>query len=409
MINVGELAKPLAGENPAGENMEYNQNYLELETLASGQGVAEGEGPDWKLLAKNCQALWEKTRDLRVAVYLTIAETAIGGIKELAAGLGLINFLVKEMWDTVYPLLDPDDGNDPTERINIFTMLSPEAGVMNDPVMFINRLRETKIVPVLPYRIRDLLIAQGEIEPLDGKTVDLNLIIGELMGVPLPQITEQADYAKDVKELIESICKEAGEKMSGGNTLSLAALAKELDKLIRFFNNYFAAAGETEEKDPAEEVPAGEVSAGETPGEARAAPGLAAALASPGAASVNIASYKPATRADALSLLRKVIEYYQDVEPGSPIPLLLSRALRMAQMNFLELLENIAPEAAARGRDILGDAGMPEPQIRAASSRPVPSPAAAPLPAPAPEPSPAPAASGPPRIPRIVRPPKTGG
>ena len=398
MINVVELAKPLAGENPAGENMEYNQNYLELETLASGQGMAEGEGPDWKLLAKNCKVLWEKTRDLRVAVYLTIAETATGGIKELAAGLGLIDFLVKEMWDTVYPLLDPDDDNDPTERINIFTMLSPEAGAMNDPVMFINRLRETKIVPVLPYRIRDLLIAQGEIEPLDGKTVDLNLIIGELMGVPLPQVTEQADYAKDVKELIESICKEAGEKMSGGNTLSLAALAKESDKLIRFFNNYFAAAGEAEEKDSAGEVPAGEVSAGETPGEARAAPG-------PAAASVNITNYKPATRADALSLLRKVIDYYQNAEPGSPIPLLLSRALRMAQMNFLELLENIAPEAAARGRDILGDAGTPEPQIRAASSRPAPSPAAAPEPS---LPSAAPA-SGPPRIPRIVRTPKTGG
>jgi type VI secretion system ImpA family protein len=403
MINVVELAKPLAGEKPAGENMEYDQGYLELEPLAAGRNAEEGEGPDWKLLAKNCKTLWEKTRDLRVAVYLTIAETATGGIKELAAGLQLINFLVKEMWDTMYPLLDPDDDNDPTERINIFTMLSPEAGAMNDPIMFINRLRETKIVPVLPYTIRDLLIAQGEIEPLDGKTVDLNLIMGELMGVPLPQVTEQADCAKNVKELIESTCKEAGEKMSGGNTLSLTALAKESDKLIRFFNNYFAAAGEAEEKDSAEEVPAGEVSAGETPRaavEARATPGLAAA-------SVNIASYKPATRADALSLLRKVIEYYQGAEPGSPIPLLLNRALRMAQMNFLELLENIAPEAAARGRDILGDAGTSESQIRGVSSRPAPSSVSASLPAP--EPSSASAASGPARIPRIVRTPKTGG
>jgi type VI secretion system ImpA family protein len=400
MIDIAEFAKPLAGEKPAGENLEYDQGYLELETLASGQGAAEGEGPDWKLLAKNCRALWEKTRDLRVAVYLTIAETASGGIKELAAGLHLIDFLVKEMWDTVYPLLDPDDDNDPTERINIFTMLSPEAGAMNDPVMFINRLRETKIMPPLPYTIRDLLIANGEIEPLDGKTVDLNLIIGELMGIPLPQVTEQAGYAKNVKELIESICKEAGGKMSGGNTLSLTALAKESDKLIRLFNNYFAAAGEAEEKDSAEEVPAGEVSATETPvsaGRAGPAPGSAPA-------SVNIANYKPVTRADALSLLRKVIEYYQNVEPGSPIPLLLNRALRMAQMNFLELLENIAPEAAARGRDILGDAGTPDPQSRTVPSRP------APLPAPAPEPSSAPAASAsePPRIPRIVRPPKTG-
>jgi type VI secretion system protein ImpA len=404
MIDVVEFAKPLTGEKPAGENMEYDQSYLELEATASGQGTAEGEGPDWKLLAKNCKALWEKTRDLRVAVYLVIAEAAAGGVKELAAGLQLINFLVKEMWDTVYPLLDPDDDNDPTERINIFAMLSPEAGAMNDPIMFINRLRETKIAPPLPYRIRDLLIAQGEIEPLDGKTVDLNLIIGELMSIPRAQLAEQAAYAKTAKETIESICNEADAKMSGGNTLSLAALAKEVDKLIRFFNNYFAAdAGEAGEQDSVEEISTGEASSGETPraaGDTRTAPGSAAA-----SASVNIANYKPATRADALSLLKKVIEYYQDAEPGSPIPFLLNRALHMAQMNFLELLENIAPEAAARGRDILGDAGTPDPQIRTAPSRSVPAPASESPSAPAASPA---SASEPPRIPRILRTPKTG-
>ncbi|MDR2630297.1 MAG: type VI secretion system ImpA family N-terminal domain-containing protein [Spirochaetaceae bacterium] len=407
MMDIAEFAKPLAGEKPAGENMEYNQAYLELEALASDQGATEGEGPDWKLLAKSCRALWEKTRDLRVAVYLTIAETALGGVKELAAGLNIINFLIKEMWDTVYPLLDSDDDNDPTERINIFTMLSPEAGAMNDPVMFINRLRETKIMPPLPYTIRDLLIAQGEIEPLDGKTVDLNLIIGELMGIPLPQVTEQANYAKTARETIESICGEANGKITGGDTLSLAALAKELDKLIRFFSNYFAAVGETVEKDSVKEdsqekTSAGEAAAGETPGivgDKRTAPGLAAA-----GVSVNIANYKPVTRTDALLLLKKVIEYYQSLEPGSPIPFLLSRALRMAQMNFLELLENIAPEAVVRGRDILGwDTETPGPQIRAAPSRSVPSPVSAQ------ESPPLPAASAlePPRIPRIARVPKT--
>jgi type VI secretion system protein ImpA len=396
MIDITEFAKPLAGEKPAGENMEYDQGYLEMETLASGQGVAEGEGPDWKLLAKNCKALWEKTRDLRVAVYLTIAETAGGGVKELAAGLQLINFLVKEMWDTVYPLLDPDDNNDPTERINIFAMLSPETGAMNDPVMFINRLREIKIMPPLPYTIRDLLIAQGEIEPLDGKTVDLNLIIGEIMGIPLPQVTEQADYAKTAREIIESICKEANGKITGGDTLSLAALTKELDKLIKFFNNYFAAAGETGEKYSGEEDSVEKTSAGGTSGTAgdkRAAPGSAVA-----GASVNIANYKPATRTDALSLLKKVIEYYQGMEPSSPIPLLLNRALRMAQMNFLELLENIAPEAVTRGRDILGDTEPPGPQIHGTRPQPAPVPEAPAASAPASEPA---------RIPRIARIPKT--
>jgi type VI secretion system protein ImpA len=387
MIEIKDLVKVLEGDKPAGENLEYDQSYLELETLATGMGAAEGEGPDWKRLAKNCAGLWEKTRDLRVAIYLTIAETAMGGVKELAAGLELINFLVKEMWDTVYPLLDPDDDNDPTERINIFAMLSPEAGAMNDPIMFITRLRGSRLMPPLPYTIRDLFIAQGEIEPLDGKSVDLNLITGEILGLPLPQVTEQAGYVKRSRELIDSICNEANEKMSGGNTLALMPLAKELDKLIKFFNNQLSLAGDPQEE--GSEAPAAE---GEEPAQGPALR-LAGGAAKAAENAVNIANYKPAARADALLLLKKVIEYYQNMEPNSPIPLLLNRALRMAQMNFLELLESLIPEALPRGKEILGAPGTPAPgnTQAAASAESAPSASAEPL-----------------RVPRVPRAPLRG-
>jgi type VI secretion system ImpA family protein len=397
MIDVMEFAKPLTGEKPAGENMEYDQGYLELEVIAAGQGAGENAAPDWKLLAKSCTALWEKTRDLRVAVYLTIAETATGGVQELSAGLRLIHFLVREMWDTMYPLLDPDDDNDPTERINIFAMLSPEAGAMNDPIMFINRLRETKIIPVLPYTIRDLLIAQGEIEPLDGKTVDLNLIIGELMGIPPSRVSEQADYAKAAKESLESIGKEANEKISGGDTVALTSLGKELDRLIKFFNNYFAIVAEkAEEETPSKEVPAETVSVkGEFAADEKQEPPKPSSSGVP----VNMTGDKPATREEALLLLGRVIEYYQNMEPNSPIPLLLNRALRMARMNFLELLENLVPEAAAHGKDILGVLETSGSQSQTA--RPRSAPASVPQ---SPRPDSALSAdSAPPHIPRIPR------
>jgi type VI secretion system protein ImpA len=406
MIAIKDMAKVLEGEKPAGENLEYDQAYLELETLATGTGTAEEGEPDWKQLAKNCTTLWEKTRDLRVAVYLTIAETAMGGVKELAAGLELINFLVKEMWDTSYPLLDPDDDHDPTERINIFTMLSPEAGAMNDPIMFITRLRGTRLMPPLPYTLRDLLIAQGEIEPLDGSSVDLNLIIGEILGLPLPQVSEQAGYVKRARELIDSICNEANGKMTGGNILALMTLTKELDKLTKFFNNQLSLADEAKEGAASEEAEAPEGAAaaavkGPESGP-RPAGSLVAAQAA-GSGTVNIANYKPETRADALTLLKKVIEYYQTMEPNSPIPLLLNRAVRMAQMNFLELLESLLPEALPHGREILGASGTP-----GSSGTPgTPGTPAPGNPRPAAAAPPAPASTEPPAVPRIPRVPRT--
>ncbi|MDR1318634.1 MAG: hypothetical protein LBJ90_03340, partial [Treponema sp.] len=59
-------------------------------------------------------------------------------------------------------------------------------------------------------------------------------------------------------------------------------------------------------------------------------------------------------RTEALALLKKGAEYFQTQEPNSPIPYLIDRALRFSEMNFIELIEDMAPDAVARGRDILG-------------------------------------------------------
>jgi type VI secretion system protein ImpA len=53
-------------------------------------------------------------------------------------------------------------------------------------------------------------------------------------------------------------------------------------------------------------------------------------------------------------LLKKGAEYFQTQEPNSPIPLLINRALRFSEMNFIELIEDMVPDAVSRGRDILG-------------------------------------------------------
>ena len=63
---------------------------------------------------------------------------------------------------------------------------------------------------------------------------------------------------------------------------------------------------------------------------------------------------KARNRSEALLLLRKGCEYFQTAEPTSPVPFLVNRALRMAEMNFMDLLSEIAPDSVDRGRDILG-------------------------------------------------------
>jgi type VI secretion system protein ImpA len=339
VIELEKMALPLEGNDPAGGNLEYDPLYTEMDTLAvgvpasqMGDSTLEGRGPDWKKLTKNCLELWGRTRDLRVASYLVVAQTVLEGLPGLDAGLKLLSYLVSSLWDEMYPRLDPDDNFDPIERLNILSMLSPQQDAYNDPVKFILRLRESRLVPSLGYTLRDYMIANNELDAGD-KAVDGNLLRAEFMNVPREEIRARAALAASARETLSGICTVMNEKMKD-SLLSTESLSKELDRLSRFYAAQLA-----------EEVPA-------EAGEAAPAEGGAADSA-PGAA-----GFKPqaqaGSRQDALMMLRKGAEYFQKMEPSSPIPLLVNRALRFAEMGFIELLGEIAPDSLSRGRDILG-------------------------------------------------------
>ena len=348
MIVLEELAVPLAGEDPAGENLEYDPLYLEMDSLAvavpdsqMGESWIEGRGPDWKKLRENCLSLWAKTRDLRVASYLAVAETALGGLEDCLGAFKLLLFLIRDMWESMYPRLDPDDGLDPTERLNILTMLSPEPGAFNDPIMFISKFRALRLVPALPYTLRDHLISINEFEAAGGQTIDPNLITGELMRMPLADIEKQAALVQELKETLEAIAAAAGEKLSAGYGLSMDSLIQELNKLRKFYTQFLQSAPASAGADAA---------AGEQDRSAAHEGAAGAPLGQP----FNLSAYRPVNRADALLLLRKGAEYFQREEPNSPIPLLINRALRFSEMSFIDLLEDIVPDALSRGREILG-------------------------------------------------------
>jgi type VI secretion system protein ImpA len=350
VIVYEELALPLAGADPAGENLAYDPLYLEMDTLAAGRpdgqigdSTVEGRTADWKKLKERCLGLWNKTRDLRAAAYLVVAETACGGLKDCACALKLVLFLVRDMWEGVYPRLDPEDDNDPTERLNILAMLSPEPGAFNDPIMFLSKFRAMPLAPPLPYTLRDYLISIKELEAVDGKTVDANLITAEMMGVPLAEIEAQSGAAREIQKTVKAICAAVNEKLSDGYSLGMLSLAGEVNRLCKFYAAYLESYG----GGPA--VAAAGVPEGER-AEVAAAGAAAAGVPRDG----NLAAYKPATRADALLLLRKASEYFHREEPNSPIPLLVNRALRVAEMSFIELIEDMMPEALPRGKEILG-------------------------------------------------------
>jgi type VI secretion system protein ImpA len=56
------------------------------------------------------------------------------------------------------------------------------------------------------------------------------------------------------------------------------------------------------------------------------------------------------SRQDAIRALDAVAQYFRQHEPSSPLPMLIDRAKRLVSKNFLEVLEEIAPEGLAGAR-----------------------------------------------------------
>ncbi len=59
-------------------------------------------------------------------------------------------------------------------------------------------------------------------------------------------------------------------------------------------------------------------------------------------------------RADVMRALDLLLDYYQRQEPSSPLPLLLKRARGLVSKDFLEILQDLAPDGLAQARAIRG-------------------------------------------------------
>ncbi|HYY28244.1 MAG TPA: hypothetical protein VE860_09885, partial [Chthoniobacterales bacterium] len=58
---------------------------------------------------------------------------------------------------------------------------------------------------------------------------------------------------------------------------------------------------------------------------------------------------------DVVKLLDKICQYYARAEPSSPVPLILRRASRLAGKDFMQILNDLSPDAIPQVRTVTGE------------------------------------------------------
>src|SRR5438067_10237081 len=115
VIDVEKLLAPVSADAPCGASLEYDQEYLGLDTMARGTPeqqvgttIIPAEEPDWRAVKDRCTDLLKRTKDLRVGMYLTLTLMKTAGLGGLRDGLVLLRGMLDRYWDSVYPKLDPE-------------------------------------------------------------------------------------------------------------------------------------------------------------------------------------------------------------------------------------------------------------------------------------------------------------
>lgn len=329
------LIQSKGDDSPSGENLEYETVFTEMELAAQpieeqqvGDSKTEGHEPDHREVIKKALAVLEQSHDLRAGVFLADAILNIEGLKGYADATTVLRGHVEEFWDTCHPELDEDDDNDPTMRVNAIQGLCGQPGGMAGPSRAYRSLRRVGLTDSRGFgrfSMRDIEVSEGQIALPDGESgPDTAAISAAFQDTDDEVLAETMAAVLIASENIRAISAVFDEKTPGQGP-ELDPLVKLLDQMARRLGEYTSV-----EEDAATPV-------GDAHDDADA-PAAAATSAVPKQVVGAINS-----RTDVTNALDRIVGYYRQHEPSSPVPILLERAKRLVNADFLTIIQDIAP------------------------------------------------------------------
>lgn len=316
-----------------GPDLEYDPDFLELEQAAAGKPetqFAPAEPPVWTDVRDRAAALLERTRDLRVAVLWSRAQLHLEGVPGLLPGLQLLTGLLETFWDQgLHPALDPDDG-DAFARLNALGTLDKLEGMLGD-------LRQALVLTdrrLGGLRVREVEIALERLAP----RADESLRSAAELQSMFDELADARQQARAVTEAcleaLKALHRQVVDRVGSADAVDIKAMRQMLEAVAGILP------AEPDAPPPAE-------SDGDAGADGVSAPSPAAMARGGGLSSIN-------SRKDAIRAIGLVREYLEKNEPTNPAQLLLRRAERLIEGNFLQVVRELAPEAVAEVARVLG-------------------------------------------------------
>jgi len=336
------LLSPISDDTPCGpyidDNAELYSEYNSLEQSAQGkpeqvmgESVIPAVEPNWGKVHENSLSLLGKTKDLRVACYLTQSLLSKKAFPGLSDGLNLIHSLLNDRWEDVHPKLIIDDDDDPDYRVNAISYLGS-----SDFILSVSNIILVSSRAVGSFSLKDYRAAvDGSASSADNKP-DFSLINAAFMDVEVEQLQLAKDAISGSIEILQQIIVIFDEKLANADTPQLEPLANDLKNVIKIYDDYLIQRGAlVEEGSPGEESAEGE-------------------SMDQISTKMNAISGEVNSQSDVLNAIEKICKYYEKNEPSSPVPLVLNRAKKLVTMDFMEIMNDMSPDTVHSIKSLAG-------------------------------------------------------
>ncbi|EAB8795095.1 type VI secretion system protein TssA [Salmonella enterica subsp. enterica] len=329
--DITDLLAPVSVDNPTGENIEYEpvideiRRAQESDMIDHTMGewtVCDPKEADWQRVHDLCkQVLIYQSKDLQVACWLVESVYHLQGLAGLSSGISFLGEFLTRFWSQLWPM--PEDNDMAVRRSKLIRLdRNLSYHILHQPLLkneFTSLLHWRRI---LNYeRKKNKLLVDNQDE--DGVHYEISLEDFERQAINFSysEICEQLNYVEDIIKAINDLEKKY-------TSLSLDSEGTNFDRSCQLLS---------EAKDYLQRLELRTM----PPQESSDRQNGAQNNNSPGNAIKHNSNGQITSREEAINQMLAIASYFNRNEPSSPIPLLMLRASRWANMTLTEWLEEM--------------------------------------------------------------------
>lgn len=336
------LLTPLAAHTPCGDDLSFSSEFDTINemrraddaTLNQGEWVTSLKVADWPGVARTCETLLgTRTKDLRLAMWLTEAWALTQGYSGLARGLQVCTELCERYWAPLHPMAD--DGDHEQRIGNIRWLLQRVVSLATS--LPVAQSRKGTV-----YSLHDLTLARQYAAQLEREPDEAARSASDKL---TPEQFQRAlrDTPADTLQGTLAAARQCEQALLAWQTVVDAELGADGPSFVAAKEALSQAVHDIERL--AREVGALHDTGGATPAPVTATADTATLPSSPQGASVATGPLQ--TRAQALQQLRDVASFFRRTEPHSPVAYLAEKAVKWGEMPLHEWLSQVIKDQGA--------------------------------------------------------------